>query len=50
MNRFRCSAGEKTDRVVYMEGWQQVLKIIGIIVCWLLALVYLGPRAKGGFS
>lgn len=33
-----------------MEGWQQVLKIIGFLGCWFLVMIYVVPRVKGGFS
>lgn len=33
-----------------MEGWQQVLKIIGMLACWLFVVIYIVPRVKGGFS
>jgi hypothetical protein len=39
-----------TDRVSSMEGWQAVLKIIGIILCWLLVSIYVVPMVKGRFS
>jgi len=33
-----------------MEGWQQVLKLIGLLAVWLLVIIYVVPKVKGGFS
>lgn len=33
-----------------MEGWQEVLKILGFLVFWFLLTRYVAPRVKGGFS
>jgi hypothetical protein len=33
-----------------MEGWKEVLEILGFLIFWLLLTIYVAPRVKGGFS
>lgn len=33
-----------------MEGWQEVVKLIGILICVFLIGIYIVPHLKVGFS
>jgi len=33
-----------------MEGWREVLEILGFLLIWFLLTIYVAPKVKGGFS
>ncbi len=33
-----------------MTGWFEVLEIVFFVICWFLAVLFLVPRCRGGFS
>ena len=33
----------------HVENWQEIVKLVVMLLCWVAIGVYIAPRQKGGF-